>query len=203
MRDFCAKLSAQEFADPDEEGCAVDRFDGWLRNQSALPVNETNQIYFDYCNNADGLPMAENDFDACIYHWSQEYREYDVLARNGKVTIIFARFNGRIRFDTKFDITKNEWNLIERWFQNEKLNEAPPGIGGMYFTSEDFWYFDTNASMISSSYVSAAIAVAVGAAVILFSSHSFVLTLFAGIAITYVLVSVVAGMVALGWSLGL
>ena len=202
LRDFCGKLFAQEFADPGDEECPVDKFDSWLRNQYALPSNETDQIYLDHCSDANGLPMPENNFDACMHNWSQEYSETEVLTRDGKVTIIFARFNGRIRFDTKFDTTKNEWNLVESWFQNERMN-APPGIGGMYFTSEDYWYFDTNASMISSSYVSAAIAVAIGAAVILFSSHSFVLTFFSGIAITYVLVSVVAGMVALGWTLGL
>ncbi|GAX18142.1 hypothetical protein FisN_25Hh124 [Fistulifera solaris] len=201
LRDFCGRLFSQEFADSEDEDCPIDRFDSWLRNQSALPVNETDPIYLDHCANADGLPMNEKNFHACIHNWSQEYSETFVLTRDGKLTIMYARFNGRIRFDTKFDITKNEWNLIEKWFQNERKN-APPGIGGMYFTSEDYWYFDTNASMISSAYISAATAVAVGAAVILFSSHSFVLTFFSGIAITYVLTSVVAAMVALGWTLG-
>ena len=52
------------------------------------------------------------------------------------------------------------------------------------------------------SVKSAAIAMGAAAAVILFSSRSFVLTLFATVTVGYVLTSVTALLVAAGWTLG-
>ena len=52
------------------------------------------------------------------------------------------------------------------------------------------------------SVTSAAIAMGAAAAVILFSSRSFVLTLFATVTVGYVLTSVTALLVAAGWTLG-
>ena len=57
--------------------------------------------------------------------------------------------------------------------------------------------------MLSTAYAASAITLATAAVVILFSSRSFVLTAFSTYTIAYVLVSVTAVLVALGWTLGL
>ena len=56
--------------------------------------------------------------------------------------------------------------------------------------------------MLETAYTSAAIAMGAAASVILFSSRSFMLTLFATITVGYVLTSVTAMLVAAGWTLG-
>jgi hypothetical protein len=62
--------------------------------------------------------------------------------------------------------------------------------------------YDTNGQMLSTAYSAAGIALAGAAAVILFSSRSFTLTIFSTLTIGYVLTSVTATLVALGWTLG-
>jgi Na+/H+ antiporter NhaB len=59
-----------------------------------------------------------------------------------------------------------------------------------------------NGSILTSAYTAAAIAIGTGALVILFSSRSIVLTIFSTLTIGYVLASVTAALVALGWTLG-
>ena len=56
--------------------------------------------------------------------------------------------------------------------------------------------------MLNTAYVAAAIAIGTGALVILLSSRSIVLTIFSAFTIGYVLASVTATLVALGWTLG-
>jgi len=116
---------------------------------------------------------------------------------------MFFRFNGRVRYDNSYAENDREWHLIEDWFNHEKRTAAPPTANGMYFTSADYWWYDTNGTMLRTAYVSAGIAIALAAAVILISSRSIVLTLFSTYCIAYVLASATAGLVALGWTLGL
>lgn len=56
--------------------------------------------------------------------------------------------------------------------------------------------------MLKTAYSSAAIALGAASAVVLFSSRSFVLTIFSTMTIGYVLCSVTATLVSLGWTLG-
>jgi 5-methyltetrahydrofolate--homocysteine methyltransferase len=56
--------------------------------------------------------------------------------------------------------------------------------------------------MLSTAYTSSAIAMGAAGAAILFSSRSIILTLFSTLAVGYVLTSVTATLVALGWTLG-
>ena len=56
--------------------------------------------------------------------------------------------------------------------------------------------------MLQTAFTSAAIAMGAAAGIILFSSRSFVLTIFATVTVGYVLTSVTAILVAMGWTLG-
>jgi len=198
---FCDKLFAQEWARKSSNDfvCPINDFDGWLREQA---VNGTDAVYTEYCNGATGLPMPEEDFNTCLYRWGQLFENPFLLVRNGQLQISMVRFRGRVRFDSPFDKIDKEWHLIEKWMQEEQTL-APASVNKMYFTSDDFWWYDTNRSMLRTAIVAALIAVATSAAVILISSRSLVLTLFASLTVTYVLVSVTTILVGLGWTLGL
>jgi predicted RND superfamily exporter protein len=94
-----------------------------------------------------------------------------------------------------------EWHKNEEWMvQFQKL--APPTTNKAYFSSFDYWWYDTNSQMFWSAVGSAAIAVLASAIVILLSSRSFVMTLFSVICVAYVLASTTALMVAAKWTLG-
>ena len=198
---FCDKLYAQEFASMYESNftCPINRFDEWLQAQA----NSTSpdQIYLDHCANAASLPVPQANFHTCIVSWSRQVEEMYVLSRDDKVEIMYFPFASRIRYDDNFDVLDEEWNLVEKWMKGQN-SQAPTGVHKAYFSSDDFWWYDTNGSMMRAAYSSAGIALAAAAVVILVSSRSFVLTFFATVSIGYVLTSVTATLVAMGWTLG-
>jgi hypothetical protein len=73
----------------------------------------------------------------------------------------------------------------------------------VFFSSQDFWWYDTNGQILKSAYTSAAIAMGAAFVVILLASRSFEITFFAVIALVFILLSVTAILVGIGWTLGL
>ena len=112
---------------------------------------------------------------------------------------MYIKFNSRVRYDSPYSELDDEWHAIEAYMQ--KL-EAPAGARNGYFTSEDFWWYETNGQMLQTAYASSGIALAAAATAILLSSRSIVLTLFSTLTVGYVLTSVTAMLVAMGWTLG-
>jgi hypothetical protein len=202
LRDFCDRLFENDWAERTAVAfeCPMNRFDIWLQEQSNSSAPDA--IYVEKCGGAISLPVQQNDFDACIYAWGQQVIELSILAREGKVEVMFIPFRSRVRFDSPFDDLDREWKDIEIWMDSQVVNGAPEGVSEMFHTSEDFWWYDTNGSMLNTAYTAAAIAIGTGALVILFSSRSIVLTIFSAVTIGYVLASVTATLVALGWTLG-
>jgi hypothetical protein len=138
LRDFCEKMYENEWARTfDSEPCPINVFDLWLKEQAVTEWDRQDPIYRRYCGGSHGLPVAEDLFDDCIYHWGQEERERYILVQNGKVRLMFFRFRSRVRFDSPFEETDKEWNMIEDWFK-EQRSMAPEGVDKMYFTVSDF-----------------------------------------------------------------
>jgi hypothetical protein len=179
--------------------CPFNKFEAWLVEQATS--ENPDAIYVDNCAGATAIPIPEENFNACIVAWTEKVGETKILSRNGEVQIIFFPFASRVRWNSPYDDLDDEWNMIEDWV-NAQANTAPAGVANFYFSSSDFWWYDTNTQMLSTAYASAAIALGAAAAVILLSSRSFVLTFFAIVTIVYVLTSVTATLVGLGWTLG-
>ena len=92
--------------------------------------------------------------------------------------------------------------MVEKWMNAESSQAPAAGVSKFFFSSQDFWWYDTNDQMLSTAYSAAAIALGAAAAVNSFSSRSFILTVFAIVTIGYVLISVTSILVAFGWTLG-
>jgi len=201
LRLFCDDLFAQDFASPvdDEYVCPMVGFEDWLGEQSVAETPE--EGYIEHCGGASTLPIPQANFNPCMSHWASSAEETSVLSRNGVVKVITIPFSSRVRYDSFFDVLDDEWNLIEDWMNTEN-GQAPEGVENAYFSSYDFWWYDTNRAMLSTAYSAAAIALGCSAAVILFSSRSVVLMLFSTLTIGFILTSVTAILVAIGWTLG-
>jgi predicted RND superfamily exporter protein len=140
-------------------------------------------------------------FHGCMYNWGQLVQETNVLARNGIIEIMYFPVSSRVQYDSPYDDLDAEWHLIEKWMSDDR-QQAPEGVKNAYLSSEDFWWYDTNGKMLSAAYSSAAITLAAAAVVILCTSRSLALTLFGTLTIGYVLTTVTATCVAMGWTLG-
>jgi hypothetical protein len=114
---------------------------------------------------------------------------------------MYVPFMSRHQFDVPYDILRDEWHRIED-FIVQKSSHAPSGVHKFFWSSFTYWWYDTNGLMLQTAYSSVGIALLAAAAIILMSSRSFRLTLFSTITIAYVLASVTATLVALGWHLG-
>lgn len=190
-QDFAARI-AQEFK------CPMNELDEWL---SANAANTYSDAYTQHCNGATGLPMPVEDFHACAGGWSMETSSPTMLHRNGEsIVAIFFYYTGRVRFDSPFNALQEEYAAIEKYLYED--SGAPSSASNMFAASIDFWWYDTNGSMLRSAYQSAGIALSFSGLVVLLSSRSFVLTLFALLTISYVLASTTAMLVATGWTLG-
>jgi hypothetical protein len=199
---FCDKLFASDLVKPinAEFQCPINAFDGWLSEQSvsADPADE----YVSKCNNADSLPMSEDDFNACFIAWSEFEGEKGVLEKLGEVKIMGFRVKNQISWDASIVDMGVFWNDLEDWMSNERSN-APVGANGMFHSSAAFWWYDTYTSMFQTAVGAAGIAIGFSAVIVLISSRSLLLTLFSGVCILYVLAAATASLVGFGWDLGL
>jgi protein dispatched 1 len=198
---FCTDLFDQEFASvvQSDYTCSMQQFDLWLQEQAVSAEPEA--IYTEHCASTTSLPVPPENFNACMIGYTKLVGDTTVLARNGVVTVMYYPFMSRVRYVDFQDILDKEWNLIESWM-NRQAKMAPSGINNFYFTSFDFWWYDTNGQMLLTTYGSAGIALVAAAAVVLVASRSFTLTFFSVFTIAYVLTSVTATLVSLGWTLG-
>jgi hypothetical protein len=199
LKEFCPKFFAEDFARPDDYECAINRFDSWLLAQSTSATPD--ETYSTHCAGATGLPMDSNAFHPCVSIWAEQEDAKNILSHNGIVEIILVPFNSQVRYDSRNSELDEEWNKIEDWMKGE-MSQAPQEVNKAFFSSMDFWWYDTNTQMFKTAYGSAAIALAAAAMVILLSSRSLVMTFFSVASIGYVLASVTSMMVAAGWTLG-
>jgi len=193
MNDFVQKPSA-------DFKCEINRFDSWLQKQSSS--DEKDNDYIDACRDADSLPMAEDLFHSCIIHWSKVNKEKNILSKDGIVKIM--RVDSRspvIQYSQSMNILKEEWNKFENWFEI-KNSLAPLGVDQMFHACAVWWWYDTNAQMLSTAFGAAMIAVGFSGFMVLISTRSFILTLISAICIAYVLAAATASLVSLGWELG-
>ena len=201
LKDYCPRFFEEEFAHEStaDYECPINRFESWLLLQSLSATPD--EIYSIECASASAVPMDSAAFHGCLSAWALQTGEKMVLSRNGVVQVMYFPFNSRVRYDSANEDLDDEWHLIEKWIAADQ-KDAPVEVSNGYFSSMDFWWYDTNSEMFRTAYGSAAIALAASAVIILLSSRSLVMTLFSVLSIGYVLASVTAMMVAIGWDLG-
>lgn len=178
----------------------MDSLNSWLllNSNSSTP----DDAYVSNCNGASSIPIPANIFNGCMIAYSQSVGDKQVFERNGIVEILIFPFNSRVRFDSPFDVLDKEWKAIESWMKQSQQN-APDGVKNMYFSSDDFWWYETSGSMLYSAIGSAGIALGASAIVVLFAMRSIQLAAFSLFTVAYILATVTALLVASGWTLGL
>jgi protein dispatched 1 len=198
---FCDDLYSNDFTlrPSSNYTCPMQGFNSWLDGQSKS--DSPNATYLAQCGAATGIPLVPEIFDSCIIAWSRQVKELTILSRSNKVVAMYVPFMSRHQFDVPYDILRDEWHRIED-FIVQKSSHAPSGVHKFFWSSFTYWWYDTNGLMLQTAYSSVGIALLAAAAIILMSSRSFRLTLFSTITIAYVLASVTATLVALGWHLG-
>lgn len=173
-------------------------FDAWLSN-----ANAESDSWSEHCGGANQVPVPQQHFHSCMTSFAQDVGQHRVLSRNGQVKIIYVEFLARVsNTNSDYYDLKDEFELTERWMDTALTDNAPDGVNKGYSTADAYWWYDTHKAMLETAIGSAIIALAASFMVILFSSRSLTLTIFASLSIMYVVASVTATMVAFGWDLG-
>jgi len=206
LRDFCDNLYEEDFAylPDDTYVCPMNKFDQWLKGQTLKGETMPELLdpaFTDVCGSPNGLPVPSDKFHDCISTWALKYQDFDILSRDGIAKYMRVSFRNKGVFTDSYDILQEQWDAINDYL-NASNEIAPEGVNKAYFTGLTFHWHDTNGSIFQTAYGAAGIALAASAMIILFSSHSVVLTIFSTLTILYILVSVTAILVGLGWTLG-
>jgi len=198
---FCDELFQQEFASPldGNYACSMERFDQWLLEQST--AENPDLEYITMCGGASRVPVPEDQFHDCISNWARKEQETSVLSRDGVVQTMIVSFMNKALFTDPFEVLDEQMNMIEDWLV-AKSEIAPSGVDQSFFAGGTFYWHDTNGSMMNTAYSGAGIALGASAAIILLSSKSISMTVFATITILYILTSVTSMLSAIGWTLG-
>ena len=202
LRNYCDRFLSQDFAKLTTSGyvCAINRFDKWLQAQAAAEAPD--DTYQSYCAGETGMPLSVDTFHPCVSAWAQRENELFISSRDGIVKIIHFPFTSNVQYLSPNNVMRDEWNSIEDWMQRDNAN-APAEVSNAFFSSGDFWFWDTNYQMFTTAVSSAGIAIAAAALVIFISSRSLAMTIFSVVSVGYVLASVTSMMVAAGWQFGL
>lgn len=197
MKGFCDRMFETSFINIPYSGyeCSINKFDTWLSDQPTNPSD----IWLENCSGATSVPVPEDVFDPCIIAWSKSVTDRQVLQKDGEVKILLVETEASINFRQPIPRIKEEWNKFESFFNSENL---PSGMEHTFHASRMWAWYDTNQQMYLTAIGAAGIAIAFSAFIVLISSRSFVLTLFAEICIVYVLAAATAMLVGLGWELG-
>lgn len=107
-----------------------------------------------------------------------------------------------VSWTSGYTTLENAWHEQNDFF-NELNEEAPDGVNNVFASSFDFWWYDTNKAMLDTAFGAVAIALSAAFLVVLISSRSIRVTLFAVLTIAFILTAVAALLVVSGWQLGL
>lgn len=201
LRDFCDNLFDEEFAILNKENfvCAINKFDKWLKDSASSA--SSNPLYTDTCGRANGIPVASNNFHACLSTWALMAQEFDILSRDGIVKYIRVPFRNPAVFTDPYSVLQEQKEAIDEWV-SESNDEAPEGVNQAFFTGLTFHWHDTNGSVQGTAYQGAGISLAASTGITLLSSRSVTLTIFTTITIFYILVTVTSFLAGFGWTLG-
>jgi 5-methyltetrahydrofolate--homocysteine methyltransferase len=206
LMDFCNRIYQNEFAKRpySEYECSMNRFNNWLNLQSSLPIGEQATDFMKFCNGATSLPMNEDDFHACIIYYSKEKLDTMIVsnAKAGKVKIIQDIVLSTARLSSNYTVLDTEYNKFEKYVLSER-STAPEGVDNFFHSSSTWWWYDTVTRIQSAALTAAAIAIGFSAGLVLIVSRSFLLTVFSGVCILFVLAITAATLVGIfSWTLG-
>lgn len=180
--------------------CLMSGFDTWLRDQSR--ANDTTDEYTANCGGASSVPVPADIFDSCLMAYTDIEGSSDVIFDGGSVQVISIKARSNTTSFSPIEDQGKEWISLESWSEIARSN-APRGGDNFFFSSADFWVFDTIDSLRASAYKSALIATVCALAMILLTARSLTLSVFSAISVSYVLVASTACVVGLGWTMGM
>jgi 5-methyltetrahydrofolate--homocysteine methyltransferase len=150
--------------------------------------------------------MNEANFHKCFSYWRRNFKSdetyrLDVLDRDGVIKIMWFEAMAQVKSNDPYNRLNSSWKKIEHWLRNDAAT-APSSVNKFYHSGSIWWWKDTQGQMLSTALGAALITILFSAAVVLISSKSLRLSLFACLSISYILAAATASLAGMGWTLG-
>jgi hypothetical protein len=207
MKTFCNNTK-YNMASNLQSNCWLEYFENWLAYQSLTDTN-----FINACGSATALPIAESKFYDCAYlyatsdnsPWMAERSLRSAFYRNAasewRMKIFAVEFGAGIAWTAPTDDLKKVWQKWEDYVKTS-LATAPTGLANGFQTSAAWAWMDTVKQMQNGAYIAAATTLGIAFVTMMISTQNVIVTLYAILSILTILVTTIAGIVSMGWTLG-
>lgn len=203
LRHFCLQLRQTHFYKKvdfiEYNNCFIEHFILYMKS----PCINGESV----CCNQRSFPYRENLFNICIkkyvvirqntFVWDKYTPGVRFLNNDMKALII--QFSSNFTDADKYEEVKLFYKSVNDWFAGQ-LSNAPVGIQKGWFISE-FQYFSLQASLARGTPIAFGISLLVAAVVTFFTSLNILITLYAILSISGIMLVTVGAIVLMGWEL--
>lgn len=206
MKTFCNDTK-YNMASNRQNNCWLTRFETWIGSQSLSDTGFT-----DACGSVTALPIAESKFYDCVYKYAESNDVtmadrslssafYLNSAGQRRMKIAVVEFGAGISWNAPTDDLEKVWQKWEDYVK-AKLAAAPAGLKNGFQTSAAWAWMDTVKQMQSGAYIAAGTTLGIASVTMMISTQNVIVTLYAIFSILTILVTTIAGVVSMGWTLG-
>ena len=203
LRHFCQQLRRTEFYKKvdfiEYDNCFIEHFSLFMKS----PCSNGETI----CCNHRSFPFREQVFHSCIKkyislgqntYFGDKYRP-GLRFVNSEIKALIVQFSSNFIHAEKYEEVKMFYERVNNWFMDQLLT-APTEIQNGWFISE-FQYFSLQASLARGMPIAFGISILVAMVVTFFTSLNALITLYAIISISCIMLVTVGAIVLLGWEL--
>lgn len=205
LRQFCLNLRESGFyqrvAVFETANCFIEHFIYYMRQACSSGENMCCQKYM--------FPFQENIFNYCItkyiplamsrnsYTWDRYTPGLKFVGN--KILALVVQFSSNLTFTYDYKTVESFYRDVNKWF-NRQLLTAPPEMRKGWFTSE-FKFFGIQKSLAEGLPVAFGISILVATVVTFLTSLNVLITIYAMLTITFIMLVTTASLVLLGWEL--
>ncbi|GIX95119.1 protein dispatched homolog 1 [Caerostris darwini] len=209
---FCIKLRNQSFYQPTHGplmfNCFIETFKDWMERRCVDGISDMDRTP---CCETSKFPYSEKVFNYCvkeavaILHHTPGYFVMPSVEgirfskSTGKVQAIVIQYDSTFTYSISYSEMYEFKDSVDTWV-TEMMAQAPKSLRNGWFTS-DLDFFDLQDSLSKGSMVAIGVAIAVSFGALLLTTLNLLISVFAILTISCIIVVTVGSLVLLGWKL--
>lgn len=212
LYNFCVQLRNQSFYQstygPLMFNCFIDKFREWMERRCVDGISDMDRTP---CCESSKFPFNEKVFNHCIkeaanfLHHTSGYLVVPSVEglrfskSSGKVQAIVIQYNSIYTYSSSYMEMYEFKNVVDDWV-SKMVAQAPKGLRNGWFIS-DLEFFDLQDSLSKGSIVAIGVAIGVSFLALLFTTLNLLISVFAILTISCIIIVTVGSLVLLGWKL--
>lgn len=206
LRQFCSSLRETAFykrVSLEQNNCFIENFIPYM--------NQTCTAEEVICCQKSVFPFDENIFETCIRKYIPLSLKTNIYNRNiapmglkfrgNKIAALIVNFSSNVTYTYEFNIVQKFYMEMNTWVM-EQIKSAPAEMSNCWFVSE-LNFFGIQKSLADGLPVAFGISILVATLVTFLTSLNFLITVYAMLTISFIMLVTVASIVLLGWELNI